>query len=222
MTSCHCCAADQEFSSTVAARDLRRFQRRGPDAATCQLVDAVAEARLADAPTLLDVGGGIGAIHHLLLDRGFARATHVDASSAYLAAAAGEARRLGHADRVAFQHADFRSAAAQVTAADVVTLDRVVCCDPDFAGLLGAAADHARRLLAFTYPRRRWPIRAVISASNGWRRLIGRPFRVYSHSPSAMRSVLERRGLRRRWTGGTWVWAAEVFERPAGNLRASS
>lgn len=38
------------------------------------------------------------------------------------------------------------------------------------------------------------------------------------------RRVLERHGLARRWTGGTWIWAAEaeVFERTALNPNASS
>jgi hypothetical protein len=36
--------------------------------------------------------------------------------------------------------------------ADVVTLDRVVCCYPDPEALLGAAAK-TRQVLAFTYPR---------------------------------------------------------------------
>ena len=80
--------------------------------------------------------------------------------------------------------------------------------------MLGAAADHARRLLAFSYPRRRGLIRAVTALANAWRRLMGQDFRVYIHPPEAMDAVLERRGMRRRWAGGTWIWAVEVFERP--------
>jgi hypothetical protein len=50
---------------------------------------------------------------------------------------------------------------------------------------------------------------------NAWRRLRGHPFRAYVHPPAAMTAVLEGRGLRRRWTGGTWIWSAELFERAA-------
>jgi magnesium-protoporphyrin O-methyltransferase len=215
MTSCHCCAIDQEFDRRVASQDLRRFHRRGPEPATRQLLAAVQGTALPPNPTLLDIGGGIGTIHHILLARGFGRAAQVDASQAYLAVAATEAARLGHSDRVTFAHADFRAVAPTVLPADVVTLDRVVCCDPDYHGLLATAADHAQRLLAFTYPRARWYTRLSVAAMNAWRRLWGHPFRGFVHPPAAMTAVLEARGLRRRWAGGTWIWSAELFERTA-------
>ena len=215
MTSCHCCASDKEFDRRRARRDARRLRRRGPDPGTQQLLDAIRAAPLSLRPTLLDIGGGVGTIHHALLDQGFVHATHVDASAAYLAVAATEAERLSHANRVTFEHADFRTVAAALQAADVVTLDRVVCCDPDFTSLLAAAADHARRLLGFTYPRPRWYNRAFVAIANAWRWLQGSAFRAYIHPPAAMIAVLEQHGLRARWSGGTWIWAVEVFERVA-------
>lgn len=213
MTSCHCQAVDQEFNVRVARRDLRRFRRRGPGPSTRHMLAALLAFPLPREPDLLDVGGGIGALHHALLDRGFAHALHVDGSEAYLATAAEEAARLGHAGRVTFRQGDFASVAPSLPSADVVTLDRVVCCDPDFTGLLTAAADRARCAVAFSYPRRRWLVRAFIAAANASRRLVGRAFRVYLHPPAAMAAVLERAGFRRRWIGGSWVWAVELFER---------
>lgn len=204
---------DRQFDATIARKDLHRFRRRGPDAVTRHLLTAVQRVQLAPGASLLDIGGGIGAIHHRLLDRGFARATQADASAAYLAAAAVEAERLGHRALVEFRHGDFRDLAGDLPAADAVTLDRVVCCDPDYRGLLAAAADHSRSCLALSYPRDRWYVRAVVAASNTWRRLWGRAFRAYVHSPVAMADVLLRAGLRRTWAGGTFVWAIELHER---------
>jgi magnesium-protoporphyrin O-methyltransferase len=202
-----------EFDARVARRELTRFRRRGPKPWTKQLVEAIGSASLPSGSTLLDIGGGVGAIHHRLLERGFAQATQADASAAYLAAAADEAARLGHASRLILRHGDFHAIAKELPQADVVTLDRVVCCDPDHEGMLREAAAHARRLVAFTYPRPRWIVRAVVAIANGLRRSTGRTFRAYIHSPVAMAAVLERNGLHLRWAGGTFVWAVEVFER---------
>ena len=213
MTTCQCRAADEEFGAAIASRELRRFRKRGPNRATRLLLDAVRRVPLPAQPSLLDVGGGIGAIHHVLLDGGFGGATHIDASRAYLDVAQEEAERRGHKARVAFVHGDFHALAAATPLADVVTLDRVVCCDPDYATLLGAAADHARHLLALTYPHDRWFTRLFVTIINGLRRLRGTPFRAYIHPPGAMAAVVEGRGLRRRWTGGTVVWKVEVYER---------
>ena len=215
MTCCQRGAAADQFDATIAQRDLERFRRRGPDTPTRRLIAAIEARSLPPEPTLLDVGGGVGAIHHALLDQGFSRATHLDASGAYLTAAAEEARRLGHTGRVEFLLAAFPAEAPTVSSADVVTLDRVVCCDPDYEQLLGAAARHAGRLLAFSYPRPRWLTRLVVAAANAWRRVTRRPFRASVHSPARMAAVLEGAGLQPAWAGGTWIWAVEVYERAA-------
>jgi magnesium-protoporphyrin O-methyltransferase len=110
-------------------------------------------------------------------------------------------------------YGDFPLVAATVAAADVVTLDRVVCCDPNYAAMLGAAASRARRLVAFSYPRPWWGVRAFLAVANAANRLLGQAFRAHVHPPDAMAAVLERAGLKRHWAGGSWIWAVEHFER---------
>lgn len=216
MTCCYRCAAADKFNAPVARRDLRRLRRRGLTLPTRRMLDAVRACPLPNRPTLLDIGGGIGAIHHILLEQGFSSATHVDASPAYLAAATEEAERLGHAGRVQFRLAEFPAEAAGVPPADVVTLDRVVCCYSDYESMLGAAAARARHVLALSYPRSRWLTRMFVTVSNAVRRLRGQAFRVYVHPPLRIHAALEAARMRRAWAGGTWIWAVEVFERNAG------
>jgi len=213
MDCCHRDVTAKQFDTTIAQRDLRLYRRRGPDASTKHIVRGVLDRSLPPQPSLLDIGGGIGVIHHILLERGFGQATHVDASDAYLSVAAEEAQRLGHSDRVRFQLAEFPVESAGVPAADVVTLDRVVCCDPDYVRMLSAAATRARHVLAFSYPRPRLLARLMIRAANGWRRLFRQPFRAYLHPPDLMKAVVTNAGMRQAWTGGSWVWAVEVYER---------
>jgi magnesium-protoporphyrin O-methyltransferase len=213
MTCCHRAVTTEQFDAAIARRDVRRFRRRGPDASTRELIRGILSRDAAPHPTLLDIGGGVGAIHHILLDRGFEHAIHVDASAAYLSVAQQEAERRGHAGRVQFQLAAFPREAGAVPAVDVVTLDRVVCCDPDYVGMLEAAAARARRLVAFSYPRERWLMRFVVAAANAVRRIMHRDYRAYVHPPERMRAVLERAGMAQSWTGGTWIWAVEIFER---------
>ncbi|HEY5545767.1 MAG TPA: methyltransferase [Gemmatimonadaceae bacterium] len=214
MTCCQSCIASKQFDKRVAERELRRYRRRGPDAATQVLIDALQARKLPPTPTLMDVGGGVGTIHHVLLERGFSHATHFDASDAYLAVAAAEAERLGHNSRVGFEAGDF-SSASSLPMVDVVTLHRVVCCDRNGPDLLRIAAAHARHLVAFSYPRRRWITRVVAAGINAFKRLTGDPFRVFLHEPSTMAAALEREGMRPAWSGGTFVWSVEIFERAA-------
>src|ERR1041385_1488639 len=57
--------------------------------------------------------------------------------------------------RIEWVEGDFVAVAATVPSADLVALDRVVCCYPAYAPLLEQAAAHSRRLLAMSYPRDR-------------------------------------------------------------------
>src|SRR5207249_2611597 len=84
MTCCagHCAAAGF-FDSRIADRDLRRYQRRGPDASTRMLLTELRRWTLHDLE-LLDVGSGIGGIARELAAAGLASVTLADASPAYL------------------------------------------------------------------------------------------------------------------------------------------
>ena len=205
------CAAEEEFDGKVAERDLQRYRRRGPDAITRLMLAELRRWPL-QGGQLLDVGGGIGVICAELADTGVA-VTLVEASPAYLEVAR---RELGsrYSSRAQFFLGDFVKIAGTLPDADVVTLDRVVCCYPDVEALLGAAAARARRLLAFTYPRDRWYMRAVIALENCWRRLTGNRFRAFVHPPQRMRAVLEAAGLVHAARYGTLVWILDLYRQP--------
>lgn len=212
MPSCQCCGLEDQFDRARAEQDLRRYHRRGPLPTTRRLLRALGERSGAGA-TVLDIGGGVGVIHHELLRRGFTGATHVDRSQAFIDVARQEAMRVGHAGQVDFVHGDFRAVAGSLQPADVVTLDRVVCCDPEFASLLPLAAARARQVLGLSFPRDHWYVRWFVSISNAWRRVRGSDFRVYVHSPAAMGALLRQLGLHRTRADATMVWSIELWER---------
>jgi ubiquinone/menaquinone biosynthesis C-methylase UbiE len=82
---------------------MRRYREKGPIPSTRALIEALV-AEGVEGATLLDIGGGIGAIQHELLDAGATRATNVDASAPYLDAAGEEAQRRGHDEHVTYLH----------------------------------------------------------------------------------------------------------------------
>ena len=130
-----------------------------------------ARARGYTKMNLLDIGGGVGAIEHELLESGVQSATDVDASKAYLRAAREEAQRRGLAERVSYQHGNFVDLAAQVPDADIVTLDRVICCYDDMEKLVDLSAARARRFYGLVYPRDTWLARLAVKIINLFFRL---------------------------------------------------
>jgi hypothetical protein len=211
--SCNCCEiTDNAFSEAEARTELKNYRKRGPAKQTKLILEAIRSLNLKNAG-LLDIGGGIGVIHHELLEDVAREATHVDASSAYLKEATKEAARRGHDKRVNFIHADFTDVANDLSKADIVTLDRVVCCYPHFDKLLKAAADHSQRALAFTYPRETWYLQLAFKIMNFFQRLRKDPFRVFLHPVAEMDLLLKREGFERVSLRDLFVWEMALYQR---------
>ncbi len=212
---CNCCEMENNtFGEEEAKANLKDYRRRGPANQTKLILEAVRSLGLRDA-ALLDIGGGIGTIHHELLKDVAGEAIHVDASSAYLKVATEEAKRLGHGEQVKFIHADFTDVAVDLNQADIVTLDRVVCCYPDFRSLLRAAASHSRRAIALTYPREIWYLRLGLKVANFFQRLRNDPFRIFLHPVHEMELLMNTEGLQKVAVRRLFVWEMALYQRKA-------
>ena len=210
---CNCCEMENNtFGEDEAKSNLKDYRKRGPAKQTKLILEAVRSLGLKNA-ALLDIGGGIGTIHHELLKDVASEVTHVDASSAYLKVATEEAKRLGHSEQVKFIHADFTDVADELPQVDVVTLDRVVCCYPDFRSLLKAASSKSRKAIALTYPRETWYMRIGLSVINFFQRLGGDPFRVFLHPVAEMEALLNREGLQKVSVRKLFVWEMALYQR---------
>ena len=212
MKSCQCQGIEIEFNRGEAARKLADYRQNGPAATTRLLLAALQEAGV-EGQTLLDIGGGIGAIQYELLRAGARAALSVEASPAYLEAAQQEARRQGRSDQIRFQPGDFVELAADIPPADIVTLDRVICCYPDMPALVGLSADRARRLCALVYPRDAAWVRLGLRVENLLHRIKGSPFRAFAHRTAAVEAILLERGLRRRFYQSAGFWQIGVYAR---------
>jgi SAM-dependent methyltransferase len=212
VSCCECEGYQSQFGEKHAAKDLRRYTKKGPDKTTRLLLDQLRAAGVRGT-SLLDIGGGIGVVHHELLDAGAESVVHVDATAANIDTASDEAERRGHSGRVRFVLGDFVALAAEIPAADVVTLDRVICCYPDMEELVSSSAARARRLWGAVYPRERILFKAMVQIGNGMRRLTRNDFRTFIHPVSGIDAVLRREGLTLRSVRDTYGWRAAVYSR---------
>jgi 2-polyprenyl-3-methyl-5-hydroxy-6-metoxy-1,4-benzoquinol methylase len=211
MTDC-CRGLQSQFDARQAARDLERFQRHGATRSTRQLVESI-EREGPLRGTLLDIGGGIGAVQHLLLSAGIDRTIDVDVSEPYVESARKEGERRGTAERMTFHVGDFVDLAPQIESVDVVTLDRVICCYPDVEPLVREAAAHANRLLGLVYPRSGRTARLVARAANVLMAVKRSQFRAYVHDTRAVDSLIRSLGFARTYTSRTVVWQVFVYRR---------
>ena len=208
---CNCCEITNNiFDENSARSDIKEYRKHGPAKQTMLILEAVRSLGLKGVQ-LLDIGGGVGTIHHELLKDTAREATHVDASSAYLRFAKEESEKQGNGGKVNFIHADFTDVAAELPQADVVTLDRVVCCYPDFRSLLKNASEHSRQAIALTYPREVWYIRFGMGFINFFQRLRKDPFRVFVHPIQEMDVLLNTQGFKRKKMKRLFVWEMALY-----------
>lgn len=192
-----CCPHDDYqsvFSGRFARRQSRRYQRLGLTPEAQRIVEFATSQGIAGA-TVLEIGGGIGQLQLELLRRGASRVTNLEISRNYEAEAARLLDQAGLADRVTRRLLDIAQAADEVEPADVVVLHRVVCCYPDYAALLTAAAAHARKTLIYSHPAANAVNRMLSGAENVYRWVTRNDFRTFIHPPERMVGAAESDGL---------------------------
>ena len=200
MACCDVNGLDRMFRGSLVAQEKRTLLKHGLNERQRAFFKSVS---LADK-TVLDIGCGVGALGLSALARGARRAELVDVSRAYITAARDVAQHFNVAERAEFQQGDFTS--LNVGAADVVTLDRVVCCYPDAARLLEKAAAHSRREIVLSHPLPAWWLHAGRFALNLGMSGFGQRYRFYLHDEATLLAAAQSAGhvLRHRVRHGVW------------------
>jgi hypothetical protein len=221
-----CCSTrgcDEFFTERVARRDAQRYRRRGLDANAQRVVDFVRREGV-DGRTVLEVGGGVGAVQLELLRAGAAGSVNAELSAAYEPYAAELADEAGLGGRTERRVLDFAKQGDEIAAADVVILHKVVCCYPDYETLVGVAARHAKHEIALTFPRDIVWMRLGLAVINILQRMRRRSFRVYLHPPAAVLAVAGAHGLEpaSRHRGLVWEFAGLTRGEKDNELAAAS
>jgi magnesium-protoporphyrin O-methyltransferase len=212
MSCPQCQGLERLFDKKLAAKELKTYRQKGPSKTTRLLLAALKKGGVAEM-TLLDIGGGIGAIQHDLLQHGVRQASHVDASAAYLEAAYSQAERLGHTAQTRQHFGNFVELAPELPPANIVTLDRVICCYHDMPALVRLSAEKAQTIYGLVYPRDTWWTKLGIRLINLVAWLQGNPCRFFVHPTEAIEAIVQASGLNRAIQQNTFFWQVAVYRR---------
>jgi len=207
-----CEGIEQMFDEDAVDEDLRQYRADGPDETTGWLLDEL-ENRGVDGLTLLDIGGGVGAIQHELLTKGVAHAVHVDASSAYVEAAKREAKRRKLTDKIEWHFGNFVDLAPDLKSADIVTLDKVICCYDDMPSMVRKSTKLAKHFYGIVIPRDTWWLRFAFRVMDFFQGLFKNPYRAFVHPHQKIESIVNRAGLKRVFERHNWVWQVVLYAR---------
>ncbi len=101
--------------------------------------------------TVLEVGCGPGDLTRELLQSGASKALGIDLAEKSLEVARKRAQKDGLADRAEFRPGN--GAKDDLDQHDVVVLDKVICCYPDWLELVGNTSKAAKKIYGFVIPR---------------------------------------------------------------------
>jgi len=212
MTCAHCTDSEDLFDLKHAKKDLRRFRKKGPNKATRLLIKMLRSQDVYQK-TLLDIGGGIGAVQLELLRSGLNKATDVDASKGYLQMAKEEAGIHGYADSVEYLHGDFLDLNHAIENHDLVSLDKVICCYPNREELLENAMKRADVAIGLVFPHGNALSKTFAFLVNMYMTIKGSAFRTYAHSPIDVHQQLVSSGFNRKGSESTFIWKVWLYAR---------
>ena len=212
MDCCNINGLNEIFNQRKAAKESRRYLRNGLDRRAALLAGCLSDQGVSGA-SILDIGCGVGSLHLELLKQGAGSAIGVEVSQSYLEAASGLSLTLGFQEATNYRLGNFVDLEEHIPPADVVVLDRVVCCYPDMKGLVTASTGHARRLYVLTYPRRTWWLRLGAWAFNVGLTLTRREFRFFLHDPKEIAATIEAAQFSRVQSAKQGPWEMAAYRR---------
>lgn len=213
-----CCRAgpcEEMFDARTAEGDLEDYLELGLGPLESRMVDELSRVRAVDGARVLEIGGGIGAIQADLLQKGAASGEVIELVAAYGPYADRLAKQRGYADRTSWRVHDLLADPDAVEPADVVVMNRVVCCSADGPDLAAAAAALTTRALILSYPRSTRLTRLATAAQRAAYRFIGRQYRAYAWPEERLIRAAASGGLVEASRGGGLIWRYLVMLRPA-------
>ena len=201
-----------KFFSKQAARYVKKFRKKGLAKEQGYLIEGILSAGISGT-SVLEIGCGVGGVHLTLLNHGASSATGIDIAEGMLNGAKELAREMNLGDRAKYYSGDFAQIAGDVHEADVVILDKVVCCYEDVRGLVAKSTGKAKRVYALSFPRST-PLSAfLIKTAMLLGKILKWSFHPYWHDWDAMVREIRENGFERRFYRNTLMWDVFVFER---------
>lgn len=212
MDCCQCEGIELYFDEEHVKKSLDDYRREGPGEITQILIDALL-AEGVEGKSLLDIGGGVGALQHALLKAGIKKAVSVDTSREYREVARREIEKQCHANRIEQHYGNFVELAAKIPEADIVTLDKVICCFDDMEALVNLSSAHSRQIIGMVYPRDYWWTKFLLIFENFSYWIKRSPFRAFVHPTKAVDALLRTNGLKEIFHFQDMYWQVAVYRR---------
>lgn len=212
MTCCQNNIIEEQFDKKRVAKKLNIYHSKGIGKETGVLVNSIKSLGIGGY-SLLDIGCGFGLIGIELLRSGLSAVQNVEASSSYLEAAKTESEKENLIDKTNYIHGNFVDIAREVSSADIVTLDKVICCYNELERLIKLSCEKSLKYYGVIYPRDNWWVRTSAMFENLLRIIKGNTFRFFVYPTETVDNLIEEQGLRKVYYKATMIWQIVIYSR---------
>lgn len=202
------------FGGSPPRKEADAYRKKGLPKRSRSFVGYLKSRGVEDA-AVLDIGFGVGSAHLELLKLGARKVVGFEIVEPYIRQAEDLATESGFRDAIEYRHADFTRAYSDIEPADIVILDRSVCCYPDMPALVGPSAELASRFYGVILPVENIVSRAFVRVVNALLGIVRREFRVFIHPQIEIDAIVDRAGLDRVLYERSGVWRTILYERRA-------
>lgn len=168
-----------------------------------------------EGKTLLDIGGGIGMIPAELFKEGLQAADLVEASQAFINAAGQLMASRNLQGRIRVYPGDFVDIHDSLDNADIVTLDKVICCYKDYVNLVNHSVRKAGYLYGIVIPAEDWWVKLAHGIGTVLSRWSRSSFRSYVHPIKSIERIIIGHGFSRSSWCRQREWVIAVYVRKA-------
>ena len=190
------------------------YKEKGLTASSQVLFDLVSSHGLS-GKRVFEIGCGTGFFALQTLKQGAASCVGYDISTAAIEEANSYSKELGLTDKAKFEVAD--GAITQPQLSDIVVMDKVLCCYPDWTGLLRNAANASNEFLGFVVPRDEgWMkplMRCGAAAINFVERIRKTGFKFYLHPLGSIDRRLIESGFEQTGKAKSRFWLIFAYTR---------
>ncbi len=209
-----CCTecTNSHFDESIAQRDLNDYNTKGAKKSTQALLKELKKLNLAGMH-LLDIGAGIGVVSNELRHSGLSEITHNDISSAYLSVFKDEFGDQLNGIKINLLQGDFVEASDEIEGADIVVLDKSICCYPHYRELVHSSASKAYTWYAFVIPRDKWWVKFVHYFGELRKSLKGDAFRSFVYPVDKIEEIVLEYGFTKYTQAYQREWHIAIFKK---------
>ena len=215
----NCCTSEalkakDDFFSKRAMHYDKRFHKKGLDKTQQLLLEGITtvlNSGKTSAGTVMEIGCGVGGLLLTMLGKGLNYAIGVDASEGMLEKAKQNAAEMNLKDKTVFVHRDFVDVEPELKPADIVILDKVLCCDSNPESLIKKSTGKAKAIYAVSFPRDHLLVRFFVKAGIAITKIFPVKFTPFYHEPNDIKRWTEDANFVLSYASDTFFWQVQVY-----------